>query len=202
MLKEEFIARTGYTPTDAEYAAIEADYYGFDGDKDAYCKAFDVKKFHALQVVSEIAELRGENEKMKAQIATLRESEDRMLTENVELRIALYKEQEWESSDSSGTHMEQRAYECLDRGGYEMTDDAAKMWIHDNFGFDAKMVVIRHEASTMKVNRHGQLRVEETFHRHPIYEATDSNYVRFDMQVKGAMHSWEIVNGELKEYIE
>ena len=83
-----------------------------------------------------------------------------------------------------------------------MTDDTAKMWIHDNFGFDAKMVVIRHEASTMKVNRHGQLRVAETFHRHPIYEATDSNYVRFDMQVKGAMHSYEIVNGELKEYRE
>lgn len=45
MLKEEFIARTGYTPTDAEYAAIEEDYYAFDGDKDAYCKAFDVKAF-------------------------------------------------------------------------------------------------------------------------------------------------------------
>ena len=202
MLKEEFIARTGYTPTDAEYAAIEADYYEFDGGKDAYCKAFDVDKFHTVQVENELAQLREENEKMKAQIATMREAEVRMLTENLELRIALDKEQEWELSDSSGTHMEQRAYECLDRGGYEMTDDAAKMWIHDNFGFDAKMVVIRHEASTMKVNRHGQLRVAETFHRHPIYEATDSNYVRFDMQVRGAMYSWEIVNGELKEYIE
>ena len=40
MMKQEFIERTGYTPADEEYKFIEASYYDFDGNKDAYCKWF------------------------------------------------------------------------------------------------------------------------------------------------------------------
>lgn len=40
MNRQEFIERTGYTPADEEYKFIEASYYDFDGDKDAYCKWF------------------------------------------------------------------------------------------------------------------------------------------------------------------
>lgn len=40
MLLSEFIDRTGYQPTAEEYAAIEREYYHFNGDKDAYCKAW------------------------------------------------------------------------------------------------------------------------------------------------------------------
>lgn len=87
MLKEEFIARTGYTPTDAEYAAIEEDYYAFDGDKDAYCKAFDVEAFtsqsfniraeitrraHQIEELNEtVSELRRQNEELKKERAAL-----------------------------------------------------------------------------------------------------------------------------------
>ena len=40
MLISEFIDRTGYRPTAEEYADIEEAYYVFDGNKDAYCKAW------------------------------------------------------------------------------------------------------------------------------------------------------------------
>ncbi len=40
MMISEFIDRTGFEPTAKEYAKIEEAYYAFDGDKDAFCKAF------------------------------------------------------------------------------------------------------------------------------------------------------------------
>ena len=40
MMLEEFEKRTGYFPTLEEYEAIEQAYMNFDGDKDAFCKAY------------------------------------------------------------------------------------------------------------------------------------------------------------------
>lgn len=40
MLLSEFIERTGVNPSAEEYARIEAEYYEFDGDKDAFCRAW------------------------------------------------------------------------------------------------------------------------------------------------------------------
>ena len=51
MMMSEFIDRTGFEPTAKEYAKIEEAYYNFDGDKDAFCKAF-VKDGGAVPVVS------------------------------------------------------------------------------------------------------------------------------------------------------
>ena len=46
MLVSEFIDRTGYQPTAEEYAEIEQAYYVFDGDKDAFCKAWSKANPH------------------------------------------------------------------------------------------------------------------------------------------------------------
>ncbi|NCE66502.1 hypothetical protein D1159_18550 [Pseudoflavonifractor sp. 524-17] len=40
MMLSEFVERTGFEPMPAEYAKIEEAYCGFNGDKDAFCKAF------------------------------------------------------------------------------------------------------------------------------------------------------------------
>ena len=202
MLKEEFIARTGYTPTDAEYAAIEGDYYEFDGDKDAFCKVFDVEAFKAAYPAREIEKLRRINEELNTRIDALEVELSKCAAENVDLKTELEKEQEWKHSDGAGTNMEQEVYESLVRGGYEMKEAEAKAWIRDNFGFAEDLVEIVYEASTMEVSRHHKLRVAETFRRPPIYEATDWNYARFNVLVRGATHRWEVVNGELMEYRE
>lgn len=202
MLKEEFIARTGYTPTNAEYAVIEEDYYAFDGDKDAFCKAFDVEAFKAEYPAREIEKLRRINENLNTRVDILEAELSKCAVENATLKKALEEEQEWKLSDGAGTNMEQEIYESLVRGGYEMKEAEAKAWIHDNFGFAEDLVEILHEASTMEVSRHHKLRVAETFRRPPIYEATDWNYARFNVLVRGATHRWEVVNGELMEYRE
>ena len=46
MLVSEFIDRTGYQPTAEEYAEIEQAYYVFDGDKDAFCRAWSKANPH------------------------------------------------------------------------------------------------------------------------------------------------------------
>ena len=46
MLVSEFIDRVGYQPTADEYAEIEQAYYVFDGDKDAFCKAWSKANPH------------------------------------------------------------------------------------------------------------------------------------------------------------
>lgn len=37
MLMSEFVERTGYQPSNEEYAHIEESYYTFPGDKDEFC---------------------------------------------------------------------------------------------------------------------------------------------------------------------
>lgn len=40
MLVSEFIDRTGYMPSAEEFAVIENEYNNFNGDKDAFCRAW------------------------------------------------------------------------------------------------------------------------------------------------------------------
>lgn len=49
MMMSEFVERTGFQPTTDEYEQIEDAYYNFDGDKDAFCKAF-VKQGGELKI--------------------------------------------------------------------------------------------------------------------------------------------------------
>ena len=61
MMISEFIERTGFEPTAEEYAKTEDAYYNFEGDKDAFCKAF-VESHGASKIckarAEEIARLR------------------------------------------------------------------------------------------------------------------------------------------------
>jgi len=52
------------------------------------------------------------------------------------------------------------------------------------------------EVDTYEANIFHRMRKKDTFHRAPVYDATDWNYVRFDCS--GRMY--EMVNGELRDY--
>ena len=203
MLMSEFTERTGFEPSLDEYNQIEEAYYNFDGDKDAFCKAF-VENGEALKLnrdrVSYIRELESEameSEKAhKAEIAKLQAQIESLTKE-------LDREMEWKPAEGSGTRMSQADYEKLlqscqshmDSTGI-LSDEAAKQMIFEEFGFAPEKVRILDSAATYEVNKYRRIRKAAEYERRPLYEATDWNYIRFDCQ----SFMWEIVNGELKPY--
>ena len=196
MMMSEFIDRTGFEPTAKEYAKIEETYYDFDGDKDAFCKAF-VKDGGARKLckarAAEIDRLNSlllESERQyKKDMADREKRID-------ELTAELDRELEWKPSDGAGTNMSQNDYAHLADCGKTMTDEEAKAFIADECGFDPEKIRILPEVNTYEVNKHRRLRKSGTFDRAPVYEATDWNYVRFDC----ACFMYELVNGELRFY--
>lgn len=196
MMISEFIDRTGFEPTAKEYAKIEEAYYNFDGDKDAFCKAF-VAHNGEKQICKTRAE---EIERLNSQMLELKKTfkqdiadRDRRIDE---LTAELDHELEWKPCESVGTNMEQKRYEELAKCGKTMTDEEAKAFIADECGFDPEKIHIQHEVNTYEVNKHHRLRKSATYSRAPAYESTDWNYVRFDC----ACSMYELVNGELRFY--
>lgn len=171
MMMSEFVARTGFTPTYEEYQGIEEAYYNFDGDKDAFCKAF--------------AHSDGEKQIYKNR------------AERIELLKGQLVEAElgWKTCDG-GTNMEQERYLELLRYGKRMTPDEAKRFLADECGFNPDRIRIHTEVSTYEVNKHHQMRKSATFIREPVYESSDWNYVRFDC----GNFMYEFVNGDLRFY--
>lgn len=196
MMMSEFVERTGFQPTADEYDQIESSYYAFDGDKDAFCKAFveqggEMKIYKAR--ANEIARLRSQMLEIEKEHRKEVADRDRRINE---LTAELDRELEWKPSTGTGTNMEQSRYEDLASSGRVMTDEKAKAFIADECGFAIEKIRILHEASTYEVNKHRRLRVAGTFDRAPVYESTDWNYVRFDC----ACFMYELVNGELRFY--
>lgn len=196
MMISEFIERTGFEPTADEYRQIEEAYYNFDGDKDAFCKAFvenaGEKKIyrHRADYIADLESQLVDSEKAhKAEIAKLQ-------AEIANIRCELDRELEWKPAADTGTNMSQHDYEHLASSGRQMTDDEAKTLIADECGFSPEKIRILHEVSTYEVNKHHQLRKADSFDRKPVYESTDWNYVRFDC----AYFMYELVNGELRFY--
>ena len=203
MMMQEFTERTGVTPTFQEYRDIEVDYYAFDGDKDAFCKAWvaaggPVKLYaaraHRIEQLESCLMERGKD--YEAQLKQLK-------TRIAALELDLEKELDWQDTDGAGTNMEQGRYEhllaaCTPGHGDPrvLTEEEAKQLIHEEFGFDPEMVEIIAEVSTYQVNKYHQLRKKETFERVPCYEATDWNYVRFNCRG----WQYEMVNGQLRNY--
>ena len=131
MMMSEFIERTGFEPTADEYAKIEEAYYNFDGDKNAFCKAFvdghGVSRICRARA-DEIARLRSmmlETEKQFKKDVADRDRRIDQLTAELDMEL------EWKPSTGTGTNMEQSSYEKLASAGRTMTDEDAKAFIAD-----------------------------------------------------------------------
>ena len=195
MMMSEFIERTGFQPTADEYRKIEEAYYDFDGNKDAFCKAFVVeggeKKIYQARA-ARIAELESEAVEMeKAHKATIADLQRQI----GKLQEALDRELEWKPCDA-GTAMDQARYEKLAFAGKTMSEQEAVELIALECGFTPEKIRIVSQVSTYEVNKHHQMRKSNTYTRQPLYCATDWNYVRFDC----AGFMYELVNGELHFY--
>ena len=207
MMLSEFVERTGFEPMPAEYAKIEEAYCGFNGDKDAFCKAFVAgdgeKKIYQARA-TEIDRLNGKILEMdKAAKKDGAEYERRL----ADLQAQLDRELEWKPSEGTGTNMNQSDYEALAAlcdgthgDPHEMTDDEAKKLIASEFGFAVEKVVIIHVVHAYEVNKRHQLRKSAEYIRRPMYDVSDYNYVRFDVDCGHMTWMYEMVNGELKTY--
>lgn len=196
MMLSEFVERTGFEPTPAEYAKIEEAYCSFDGDKDAFCMAFvhgeGEKKIYQARA-AEIDRLRGKILELDKTVQrSCAEYEKKLAV----LQAQLDRELEWIPCDGAGTNMSQKQYEELAAVGTAMTDDEAKALIAEECGFTPEKITILHTACTYEVNKHRQMRKAAEYDRPPVYESTDWNYVRFDC----ASFMYELENGDLRFY--
>ncbi len=196
MMMSEFIERTGFEPTAAEYEKIEDAYYNFVGDKNEFCKAFVAnggEKKICTARADEIARLKSQLIEVEKQFKKDVADRDRRISD---LTAELDRELEWKPAQGSGTNMEQNHYLHLRASGRVLTDEEAVALVADECGFDANKIRILHTACSYEVNKHHRLRKAGEYDRSPVYESTDWNYVRFDC----AQFMYELVNGEIRFY--
>lgn len=119
----------------------------------------------------------------------------------------LDRELEWKPSETAGTNMSQERYEellasCTGHNGdpHIMSENEARQLVSEEFGFNPERVKIITTVHTYEVNKHHQLRKAATLTRQPLYDATDWNYVRFNVQGVSCTWTYEMVNGELETY--
>lgn len=191
MMYKEFKDRTGVQTSDEEYSFIEQSYYDSGLDKDSFCKRWkDDLKSDRWSV--ELALRR----KLSCMTDELGSREKKIH----ELEKQLDREQDWKPSENTGTRLTQELYIDLSIscGGYRMTYANAKNLIAKEFGFQIDKIEIVTEVETFEVNRHHKLRCKDVFKREPIYNASDWNYVRFNV----AGLQYEMIDGELEQYFD
>lgn len=111
--------------------------------------------------------------------------------------------EEWETCTDVGTQMSQKDYMELAEpscGTSFLTDEEAKRYIEDEFGFCKAYIEIKYQVETFKKSKRlcHHAKVENRFERKPLYNASDWNYIRFNC--KGLQY--ELINGDLKQYID
>ena len=197
MMLEEFEQRTGFYPTLVQYEAIARAYMDFEGDKDAFCKAYKENANGIAESIQHEVNMAT----IKAQCAQAAELTRRDI-EIERLKKELEREQEWKPYEFS-QNISQTDYAELTRcvsGGsaYYMTDDEALDWICREFGFDRSKVTILHEIDEQEINRHNQCRASgRKIDRRPVYCATDYHYIRFNT---GCGWQWEAWNGQIRTF--
>ena len=200
MTIKEFTERTGFYPTYEHYKFIEKSYMDFDGDKDAFCKAYKANENGLAEKITR------EVERFVEEQTELGMHEHDAMEERIarqadiinDLQTKLDAELEWTPCKDAGTRMTQRDYVKLREDSFTktMTDEEAANFIAEELGFNAERVRIIRKAETYEVNKHHRMRVAETYEREPLYESTDWNYVRFN--VNGI--EYEYINGQLVMY--
>ena len=203
MMLSEFVERTGFEPMPAEYAKIEEAYCSFNGDKDAFCKAFVAGDGEKKIYQARAAEIERLNGKILDLDKTFQQSSAEYERRLAFFQAELDRELEWKPYEFT-QNIPQAEYaelaKCVDSGSARyMTDDEALDWVCQEFGFDRSQVTILHEINEQEINRHNLCRASgRKIDRRPVYCATDYYYIRFNAGC-GAWQ-WEAWNGQLHPF--
>ena len=195
MLITEFEALTGFHPTADLYKEIEDVYYGFDGDKVAFCKAYAENRDGMADKIARNVDMKRVT-KHSEEVAAAEE----LRKEIQRLQEALEKEQEWEPNEDYH-NVSQKDYEHLagDSTTKVLSDEEAADLIAEEFGFDRSKITIVHEVWKVEKNRHGQLRRNGKYERKALFNVWDWNYIRFNVRGNVTM-SYEMYDGDLRMY--
>lgn len=203
MMLSEFVERTGFEPMPAEYAKIEEAYCGFNGDKDAFCKAFVAGDGEKKIYQARAAEIDRLNGKILDMDKTFQQSNTEYERRLAALQAELDRELEWKPYEFT-KNISQAEYaelaKCVDSGSARyMTDDEALDWVCREFGFDRSQVTILHEIDEQEINRHNYCRSScRKIDRRPVYCATDYHYIRFN--AGGGAWQWEAWGGQIRPF--
>lgn len=199
MLRSEFESLTGIYVDLAMYAAIEQEYMRSDKGKVTFCEDYKANKDGMAEKIRQSVDLVSMKE-MDAFEEKGRDFKRLIAVQSariMELTDKLMKEEEWQRVPNS--NMEIVSYQKLFKCGRRMTDGEAVRLIAENFGFDPDAVQVKDTIPVIEKNRHGKVRQVMTEERPPVYDASDYNYIRFNVLTKPAVFHWEMVNGELLE---
>lgn len=196
MLINEFIERTGFTPTHDEYAKIEEQYLSSDMQKDDFCMSWlenDGINRLSLERIRVIEQLNRNIERLDKKHAEERKEYNDRITE---LNQKLEKEMSWVDVFDIGTLYNQKRYLELCEIGRKLSDEKAKAYLYNEFGFAKEKILLIKETEVFEKNKYRQLRVKERFTREPVYCSTDYNYIRFN----SGNWQFEVCDGELNIY--
>lgn len=200
MLISEFENLTGIYPSANQYSVIERFYGESKEDKHEFCRAYLMNAdCLAERIQTEVNKLeQAIDHKFLSKISNLEAELEAEKKRADKLQQELDKELDWKPAEHTGTNMSPEDYERLAESGSAIiaTDEEAKEHLSVLFGFMPDKIQIIREVQTFEVDKYHRLRVEDTYEREPLYEASDWNYIRFDC----AGNQWELVNGELLPY--
>lgn len=202
MMIQEFIERTGFEPMPEEYAEIEEAYYAFNGDKDSFCRDFVAnggeKKIYQHRA-ERIQQLHSKQIEMEKDfMATIQ----RQQNEIERLQKELDQEQGWKPYEEEH-NVRQAEYDRLASSAGPMTDQEAIKLVSEWIGFREDCIKIIRAVPEYQINRNNKLRKSgRMIDRSPLYDATDWNYIRFDVKAETAVRSYELFNDELRPYWE
>jgi hypothetical protein len=113
------------------------------------------------------------------------------------LEQQLEREERWEPHESD-LNVKQADYDRLAQAGSTRTlaDEEALRIVVDEYGFDPARVTILHSVPKEEIDRHRRVRKVGEIDRPPLYNATDWNYIRFDV----AGWYYEMHNGALHQF--
>lgn len=97
-----------------------------------------------------------------------------------------------------GTNMNQADYERLEHSAYKLLNETeARALINKEFGFEFSQIELICKVDTWELDETDKKwKHKATHNRQPLYDATDWNYIRFN--VKG--YQYEFINGDLYFY--
>ncbi len=186
----EFEKLTGFYPSISLYDEIEGRYNSLAVDKYVFCQMYKenadglataIQKAATAKEVAREQELRKEIEELRKKVETLQEKLDEAEC--------------WQWTEVS--KMPQCSYEELAESDAtrHLSLAEARTWIEEEFGFGAGRIHVFTEIPRYQKNQR-YLRKNGSVARPPLYNATDWNYIRFD--VNG--WQYEVVNGHLRQY--